>query len=99
MNLEVGNILVYLDKALSVIKRYRIVLFVIFVVAIYGFLLVRINTLDSAQPKEDAVAKQLKTQAKPHIDENVVKHLQNLQDNSVSVQALFNQARQNPFHE
>lgn len=78
-------------------KRYSIVGFVAFVVILYGFIAFKINTLGNAQPSPDAVNSQVQAAQLPRIDQTVVNQLQSLQDNSVNVQALFNQARQNPF--
>jgi hypothetical protein len=61
--------------------------------------LLRINTLGSTQPSSDAVTSQVQAARIPHIDQSVVRQLQSLQDNSVSVKSLFNQARANPFQE
>lgn len=78
-------------------RRYSYVIFLIFVVLLYSFVLLRINNLSNIQPSSDAINSQVKAAQVPHIDQPVVKQLQTLQDNSVSVQALFNQARNNPF--
>lgn len=89
-----------LDVAISwlgILRRYNFMLFIAFVVCLYGFLLFRVNSLSNAQPKAEDVTSQVKAAAIPHIDQAVVKQLQSLQDNSVSVQSLFDQARSNPF--
>lgn len=83
--------------ALKQVQRYSLVLFLAFVLLLYGFILLRINSLSNVQPSNDAVSSQVKAARIPHIDQTVVKQLQSLQDNSVSVQTLFNQARSNPF--
>lgn len=91
-----------LDKAATtatVFRRYSFLIFLVFVAALYGFLLFRISSLDSQQPSTDAVSSQVKAAKIPHIDQKVVDQLQSLQDNSVSVKALFNQARNNPFQQ
>ena len=82
---------------LSSLRRYIFVIFVLFVAGLYSFVLFRVNSLSHAQPVASDVTSQVKAAAIPHIDQAVVKQLQSLQDNSVSVQALFNQARSNPF--
>ena len=79
--------------------RYTVVFFVLLLAVVYGFVLYRVATLSSAQPSDSDVAAQVKASAVPHIDPNVVKDIQDLQDNSVNVQTLFNQARDNPFQE
>ncbi|MEO6513640.1 MAG: hypothetical protein ABIR37_03045 [Candidatus Saccharimonadales bacterium] len=77
--------------------RYTFLLFLIFLAAIYGFVLYRINTLAAAEPTDSATSQAISKT--PHIDENVVIQLENLKDNSVSVQTLFEEARSNPFQE
>jgi hypothetical protein len=78
-------------------RRYNFIVFLLFVALLYGFVLLRINTLSSSQPSTNAVSSQVQAAQIPHIDQSVVNQLQSLQNNSVSVQALFNQARSNPF--
>ena len=79
------------------IKPYALLIFLVFVAALYGFVLFRINSLSNTQPSEDAVSSQVKAAKLPHIDQATISQLQSLQDHSVNVQALFNQARNNPF--
>ena len=78
-------------------RQYSLILFLVFVALVYGFVLLRINSLTNAQPSSDAVTSQVRAAQIPHIDQSVLQQLQSLQDNSVSVKSLFNQARQNPF--
>lgn len=100
MTKEKPNIKDLAAKGMAVLKqvqRYSLVLFLVFVLLIYGFIFLRINSLSNVQPSNDAVSSQVKAARIPHIEQSVVKQLQSLQDNSVSVQTLFNQARSNPF--
>ncbi len=79
------------------LKRYSLPVFLIFVAGVYGFVLLRINNLSQAAPSDQAVTSQVQAAKVPHIDAAVVKQLETLQDNSVSVQSLFDEARSNPF--
>lgn len=79
------------------LMRYSLVAFLVFVGLLYGFLLLRITALNGQQPTQAQISSHVQAAQIPHIDQAVVKQLQSLQDNSVSVQALFNQARSNPF--
>jgi len=97
MNLKLGALTEKGTLLLQQARRYGLVLFLVFVALIYGFVLLRINSLTNAQPSADAVSSQVKAARIPHIDQSVVQQLQSLQDNSVSVKSLFNQARDNPF--
>lgn len=78
-------------------QRYSFLLFIIFVSALYGFVLLRISSLSNTEPSLEAINTHVKAARVPKIDESIVKQLESLEDNSVSVQALFDQARQNPF--
>jgi len=91
-----------LDKAIERIKRakrYAPVLFCLFLALIYGFVVYRVQVLNASEPAPADVATQSRTASVPHIDPKVLSQLQKLQDNSVSVQSLFDDARQNPFQE
>ena len=102
MSKEKRNLKELLEKLtarLSGLRRYSFIIFVAFVALLYGFLLFRVNSLSSEQPSQIAVDSQVKAAAIPHIDQKVVQQLQSLQDNSVNVKTLFNQARNNPFQE
>jgi len=86
-----------LNELLPVARRYALAGFIVFVALVYGIVLLRLNSLNNQQPTEDQVTSQVKAARIPHIDQSVVQQLQSLQDHSVSVQALFDQARNNPF--
>lgn len=86
-----------LGKVINRLRHYSLIIFIVFVSCLYGFLLFRVNSLSNAQPLATDVNEQIKAAAVPHIDQAVVNQLQSLQDNSVNVQSLFDQARSNPF--
>jgi len=83
-------------ELLGKVSRYKVVLFIALLAGVYGFLFFKINGYSNVAPSSDAqpVVKKI-----PRIDPSVVQQLQQLQDNSVSVKALFDQARSNPFQE
>ncbi len=78
--------------------KYRVLLFMLLLVGIYGFIIFRIYTLAGIAPDENAVQATTKA-TRAHIDEDVAKKIQELQDNSVNVKSLFEEGRQNPFKE
>lgn len=86
-----------LNAGLAKLRRFSFLAFLIFVGLIYGFLVLRINSLSNMEPTDTAVSSQVKAARVPKIDEEVVQQLKSLQDNSVSVQSLFDEARNNPF--
>lgn len=95
---DIKSLSAKVSDALHAVTRYRVFLFFLLLAATYGFLLFRISVLNNAEPSASDTT-QTQVAPVPHIDKSVVSQLQQLQDNSVSVQALFNQARVNPFQE
>lgn len=99
MKLDLKDLPSQLAAVFNRVKRYAVLLFLLLVVAVYGYLLLHINGLESAQPGNVDTSQQVTNAATPHIDPKLAKQLQQLQDNSVSVKTLFDHARSNPFQE
>jgi predicted negative regulator of RcsB-dependent stress response len=99
MNLEVKDISAKIGPAILAAKKYLVFIFIITVLLVYGYLVFYINTLASQQPDEDAVTERLKTVQRPKIDEDALNKIEQLEDQNIQVQTLFQQARDNPFVE
>jgi len=97
--LNLKSIPILVTVVLSKLVRYRVLVFGVVLVAVYGYVVLQIQTLSNAEPSTTTVSGELNTVRPPHVDKTVVEQLQALQDNSVSVKTLFNQARDNPFQE
>lgn len=96
-NIDFSTLAAQLGTAVRRLRAYRILIFFLAVAALYGFILWRINVYSNTPANQSSESAQLATQ--PHIDQSTVEKILSLQNNSVSVQALFNEARQNPFQE
>lgn len=83
----------------TIIKRYMVVWFVLLLVGVYGYVLYRIQAAVTAQPSDTEISDQVQSASTPHVDPTVVDQMQSLQDRSVNVKTLFDQARSNPFKE
>lgn len=99
MKLKSTNLRQLISNTVRALGRYRVLIFIVLICAVYGYVLFSINTLSNQQPSTENVSTELSTIRTPKIDKSVVKQLQDLRDNSVSVQSLFEQARNNPFNE
>lgn len=98
-NLDLKVISAKLLSVTQKLKKYVGFMFVILLICIYGFLVFRINTLTSREPDEEALTEKLKSLRLPKIDQAELDKIEQLEDNSEEVQALFNHARENPFSE
>lgn len=99
MKLNTKNIPELLSQAAHTLARYRLVIFVLLIAGVYGYVIFAINGLSSQQPSIQSVNGELGSIKTPKLDQTVVKQLEALRDNSVSVKALFDEARNNPFNE
>lgn len=95
MNLDYKTLLAVIISKLEPLKRYRVALFAAFIIGLYGFLLLQTNAATQVEPS--AAEQAAVTKRAPNVDPETVEQLEQLQDNSVSVKALFNEARSNPF--
>lgn len=99
MKLDGNKIKDKMEQGWKYLSRYHSIIFFVFLALIYGFLIFKINSLSNQQPSDDEVSAQITRTSTPRIDESVVKKIEQLQDNSVQVKSLFNEARKNPFSE
>ncbi|HSX45615.1 MAG TPA: hypothetical protein VLG27_01255 [Candidatus Saccharimonadia bacterium] len=97
MKLDREKIKSGLLDGLQKLSRFRVVIGLLLVLGIYGFLIWRIESLNSVQPSPDAVLAKNNPLRSAHIDTKVVQQLESLRDNSVNVKTIFDQERQNPF--
>jgi hypothetical protein len=96
-DISLGGITNSFKKLTTKVNAYKVFIFFLFVASIYGYILWRINVYSNAPA--DATQEAAQTAKQPHIDAATVEKITSLQDHSVSVQAIFEQARQNPFNE
>lgn len=99
ITLDTKNLVPMLQSAGHALSRYVGIMFFVLVAGVYGFVLMRINSLSNAQPDESAVSSQVSPGGIPKVDPKVAEQLNSLKDNSSSVKTLFEDARQNPFQE
>lgn len=86
-------------RATPFINKHGSFMAVLAVLVIYLFVVWHISSLATAEPSNSDLSAAESSSAVPKIDNNAIKQIQNLEQNSTQVQALFDQARNNPFHE
>lgn len=98
-NLNIKALITKLQTALHKVDRYGVLIFIVAVVGAYGFLVFRINTLVTSDPGEDAVTEKLQGTQRAHIDQNTVNKIEQLESTNVQIKSLFQNTRDNPFHD
>jgi len=79
------------------LRKYSWLVLILFFIILYALMIINIESYKSAQPSQTAVNNDLQTTSQPSINPDLIKKLNQLKNKSVSVRALFNQNRQNPF--
>jgi predicted negative regulator of RcsB-dependent stress response len=87
-----------LFQYLSVARKNAPLIFVVFLLAVYGFLAWRITQLIQTEPSPSDVSAKLQTGV-PKVDPTVIQKIEDLKDSNVNVQTIFDNARNNPFQE
>lgn len=99
MKEHIFKIFVKVKLAFTVVQRYRITLFIVFFLGIYTFLVAQIGTLVNSNPSQAAINEKLQTIKRLRIDQESIDRILLLEEQNIEVQALFKQARNNPFTE
>lgn len=92
------NISQILTRIVQTLIKTRVILFIVLVAAIYGYVGWRFAALSNPSSNSVQTPQSLQPTISG-IDQPVIDQINQLQNNSVSVQSLFNQARNNPFEE
>ncbi|GAC1391198.1 MAG: hypothetical protein NVSMB46_02830 [Candidatus Saccharimonadales bacterium] len=99
MNNSMKSLTNKIEPIIHFVKKYLVFSFFVILLVIFGLLIYRINSLTRVEPNDSDVTAKLKTVQRPHIDQQTIDKIQQLQDQNIQVQSLFNQARSNPFSE
>ena len=99
MKLDTATLLEKFTIASALLKKHAVVLcFVIFGV-ICAYIMITVSQLSGREPSQANVDKQIKAVARPKIDPKTAEIMEDLRERSVTIQTLFEQARDNPFTE
>lgn len=79
--------------------RYRVTLFIVSGTAVLAFMIFRISQMSTMEPT-DAQKTEAKQSVKVvKVNENTVTIIKNLQGNNISIEALFEPGRYDPFND
>ena len=98
-NIDIKQIISGLKATVKKVQRYAWFLFIVSVLLVYSFLVLRISQLSDPKPDEAAVTEQMNTVKRLKIDESAIDRIEQLEDQNIGVQSLFEEARDNPFQD
>jgi len=98
-NLDRKNILPKLKKFWQKFTSHLSFIVIMVVLLVYMFVVWQIRGLVTAEPSPEDESLALTSTNIPKIDKDAIEQIQSLEQNSPQVRTLFNEARNNPFHE
>lgn len=99
LDLDPKKLLVNLNKYAEKLQRYVLVISFVVIFGLYGFLVIQISTATQQEPSQEDITLQLSTIKRLKIDQESIDKIEQLQDQNIVVQSLFESARQDPFKE
>jgi hypothetical protein len=99
MNLEVKDIPKLLLPALKKIGRFFPFMFALIILGLYGFLILHVNQLMQVEVDDEDVEEIIRETAGLEIDRQAIEAIERLEDENIEVEAIFQEARDNPFAE
>lgn len=99
MKLDLTALKAKFKKVMPYINAHAAFAAIIVVLIIYLLVVWHVSSLATAEPTPDQTSTADASSAVPKIDNKAIQQIQSLEQNSAQVQALFNQARNNPFNE
>ena len=99
LDLDPKKLLVNLNNYAEKLQRYVLVISFVVVFGLYGFLVMQISTATQQEPSQEDITLQLSTIKRLKIDQESIDKIEQLQDQNIVVQSLFESARQDPFKE
>lgn len=99
MNLNTTALLAKLSHVTDGAKRYRVIIFALFFLGLYGYLIMQISSLINSEPPQTVVTDKAQTIKRIRVDQKSIDSLLELEEENIEVKTLFQEARENPFVE
>jgi hypothetical protein len=99
MNINFKSIPTLLQPVLQKVREYGSFVLILTVLASFGFIIIRIRFYANQQPSQAAIDEKLLDLKRSQINQAAIDKIERLQHTNVDVKTLFDQARDNPFHE
>lgn len=99
MKNSLNKVTTKIQPIMDTVRHHSVIIFVVFFFGVYTFLIVRINSLVNSEPGPATVTDRLQTVKRVKIDQESIDRMLEMEEQNIDVQALFEQARQNPFNE
>lgn len=99
MNIDKDTLTTKINQLFKLLQQHALFLGIAGFCIVYGYIIMQISALTATEPNQAKVTEQLKTVPRPKVDPKVAETIQGLESENINVQAIFNEARENPFSE
>jgi len=99
MNLDKDTLTTKLNTALAFCQRHALILGIGAFGLLYSYIIIQVSAMANKTPDETVVTQQIQAVPHPKINKETAKKIEGLEDQNVNVQAIFKEARENPFSE
>lgn len=99
MNIDKNTLNAKLAQSLKIGQQHLLFIVIVAFGIVYAYIIMQVSSITNTEPDETKVAEQLKTVPRPKIDKEAAQTIEGLESQNVNVQAIFDQARDNPFSE
>lgn len=86
-------------KIAAFASKYSLMIFIVVFAVMAAYLVTRIGHLSRLEPTQAELDKRLENIRATQTNEDSIKKLQELQDRNISIEALFDNGRTNPFED
>lgn len=98
-NINLKNLPTITQAKIKIFLKHAKFIFIVVIILISSFLVFEINRLTNKEPSQEQITAQQEIIKRPKIDQETIDKLEQLEDQNVAVQSLFQTARDNPFQE
>lgn len=99
MNIEVKDLPNRLLAAFQKAVRFMPFMFALIILGLYSFLILHVNQLMQVEVRDEDVEEIIRETAGLEIDRQAIEAIERLEDQNVEIEAIFQEARDNPFAE
>jgi hypothetical protein len=99
INFNLKTIVTKLRKPWQKVASHFAFISIVVVLLVYLFVVWQIRTLSTAEPSPEDESLAVTSTSVSRIDKDAIERIQKLEQNSPQIRSLFNEARNNPFHE
>ncbi len=99
MNIDKNIISTKLTQALAFCQKHALILGIGAFGILYSYIIIQVTTIANKTPDETQVTQKIQAVPHPKINKETAQKIEGLEDQNVNVQAIFNEARDNPFSE